>query len=76
MALSRSLDRFLTEMEYPATRDDLLREAARDGIGAEDYMLLQKLPEQNYGAAWQLRMKLTQRPLADATTPALALAHG
>lgn len=29
MALSRSLNRFLTEMEHPATHDDLLREAAR-----------------------------------------------
>lgn len=71
MSLSPSLEKFLTEMEYPATRDDLLREAARDGLGADDRALLQDLPEQNYDAAWHLRLKLTSRILSDALAPSL-----
>jgi len=72
MALPASLDRFLAEMEYPATRDDLLREATRDGLPAEDRALLQDLPEQNYGAAWHLRLKLASLSLSDTLTPSFA----
>jgi hypothetical protein len=72
MALPASLDRFLAEMEYPATRDDLLREATRDGLPAEDRALLQDLPEQNYGAAWHLRLKLGSLSLSDTLTPSFA----
>ena len=43
---SAALDRFLRGMEYPATRDDLLREAARDGLGSDDRAVLARLPEQ------------------------------
>lgn len=32
MSPSPALRRFLAEMEFPATKDDLLREAVRDGL--------------------------------------------
>lgn len=64
MSLS-SLDRFLATMEYPATRDDLLREAARDGLDADDTAALAALPENSYSAAWHIRYRLARRALAD-----------
>ncbi len=70
MPLSPSLDRFLRDMEYPATRDDLEREAVRDGLDVEDRLLLSGLPDQSYGAAWQVRYRLARRALADAFAPA------
>lgn len=73
MALSPALDRFLAEMEYPATRDDLLREAAHDGLAAEERAALAALPEQNYSAAWHIRARLARQAFADALTPASAL---
>ncbi|MFJ4254639.1 DUF2795 domain-containing protein [Microbacterium sp. NPDC090003] len=69
MTTSPALDRFLASMEYPATRDDLLREAARDGLGADDRALLAELPDQSYSAAWSIRYRLTRRSLSDAFTP-------
>ncbi|MEE6387233.1 MULTISPECIES: DUF2795 domain-containing protein [Microbacterium] len=74
MALSSTLDRFLADMEYPATRDDLLREAARDGLPAEDRAALRDLPEQSFSAAWLIRYRLARNALADALTPASRLA--
>lgn len=70
MHLSPALERFLAAMEYPATRDDLLREAARDGLPAEDRERLASLPEQSYSAAWYIRYRLARRALADALAPA------
>lgn len=66
MPLSPTLDRFLAEMEYPATRDDLVREAARDGLSADDRAALSDLPEQSYNAAWYIRARLARRALTDA----------
>jgi hypothetical protein len=72
MSLSPELDRFLATMEYPATTDDLLREARRDGLNAEDRALLADLPEQSYSAAWHIRYRLARRSLADAFASASA----
>lgn len=66
MPLSSTLDRFLSAMEYPATRDDLLREAARDGLDADDRAVLRELPEQSFSAAWHIRYRLARRRIADA----------
>lgn len=74
MPTSPSLDRFLRSMEYPATRDDLLREAARDGLPADDRAALAALPEQSYSAAWSIRYRLARRTLADALTPDAGMA--
>ncbi|AMG82645.1 MULTISPECIES: DUF2795 domain-containing protein [Microbacterium] len=74
MALSPTLDRFLAEMEYPATRDDLLREAAREGLPNHDRAALHDLPEQSFSAAWLIRYRLARNALADALTPASRLA--
>ena len=73
MPTSPSLDRFLRSMEYPATRDDLLREAARDGLGSDDRALLAALPEQSYSAAWSIRYRLARRTLTDALTPSAGM---
>lgn len=72
MPTSPALDRFLTAMEYPATREDLLREATRDGLSAADRAALAELPEQNYSAAWSIRYRLARRSLANATAPAVS----
>lgn len=69
MSTSPALDRFLAEMEYPATKDDLLREAARDGLSADDRALLAELPEQSYSAGWSIRFRLARRSMADAFAP-------
>ncbi|MFK4850174.1 hypothetical protein ACI3KT_00940 [Microbacterium sp. ZW T6_19] len=69
MLLSPMLDRFLAGMEYPALRDDLLREAAREGLCVEDRALLESLPEQSYSAAWHIRYRLGRAVLADAFEP-------
>ncbi len=72
MAISPTLDRFLAGMEYPATRDDLLREAARDGLPSNDLLTLSSLAEQSYGARWVIRRALAS---ADPVpTPAMAAA--
>lgn len=66
MTPSTALDRFLANMEYPATRDDLLREARREGVAPDDRDLLSTLPEQSFSAAWHIRYHLTRAALADA----------
>lgn len=66
MAISATLDRFLASMEYPATKDDLLREAARDGLSAADRAALEALPEQSFSARWHIRYHLAHRKVADA----------
>jgi len=60
MLTSHSLQRFLATMEYPATKDDLLREARRDGLSDNDMESLYSLPDHSYGAAWSVRASLTR----------------
>lgn len=75
MSPTSTLDRFLLGMEYPATRDDLLREAAREGLDAEDRAALSELPDQSYSAAWHIRYRLARNRVADlftTTAPAAA----
>jgi len=74
MHTSPALDRFLRGMEYPATRDDLLREAARDGLGPDDRAALAQLPEQSFSAAWHIRHRLTRRMLAEGLAPSASAA--
>ena len=50
MSLSPSIERFLTQMEYPATKDDLLREATRDGLSPDDVENLRALRDGGYSA--------------------------
>ena len=66
MTIPASLDAFLADMEYPATKDDLLREAAREGLSASDRALLGDLPDQSFGARWHIRYFLARATLADA----------
>jgi len=69
MTLSTALDAFLADMEYPATRDDLLRESARDNLDASDRAVLAALPDQSFSARWHIRYHLAHRALADAVAP-------
>lgn len=66
MTITPTLDAFLASMEYPATRDDLLREAARDGLPASDCAVLEALPDRSFGARWHIKYHLAQGTLADA----------
>ncbi|MEV7619736.1 DUF2795 domain-containing protein [Microbacterium sp. NPDC089321] len=58
MSLSTSLQRFLAGMEFPATRDDLVREAVRDGLDSDDIRMLMQLDHDSYDARWQVRLAL------------------
>ncbi|MFC7789417.1 DUF2795 domain-containing protein [Microbacterium sp. MAHUQ-60] len=49
------LEHFLAAMEYPATRDDLVREAVRDGLAFEDVRALRALPDGTYDARCRVR---------------------
>jgi hypothetical protein len=49
------LERFLTGMEYPATKDDLVREAFRDGLAPADIAVLRTLPDGGYDARRRVR---------------------
>lgn len=68
MRITPEMSRFLFDMEYPATKDDLLREAVRDGLDPADIALLDELPEQSYSAAWHIRYRLGTGALSDAVT--------
>ena len=68
---SPALRRFLTEMEFPATKDDLLREAVRDGLDSTDIAALEQLRDHSFSARWQVVGALRlARPSADALVPA------
>ena len=71
MSPSPALRRFLTEMEFPATKDDLLREAVRDGLDRDDIAALEQLRGPSYSARWQILTALRlARPAADALVAA------
>ncbi|MFJ4046292.1 DUF2795 domain-containing protein [Microbacterium sp. NPDC089987] len=71
MSPSAALRRFLTEMEFPATKDDLLREAIRDGLDRDDIAALEQLRGHSYSARWQILTSLhLARPSADALVAA------
>lgn len=50
MSPSSALERFLSQMKYPATRDDLLREATREGLADDDLASLRALDSGSYAA--------------------------
>jgi hypothetical protein len=56
------LERFLTAMEFPATRDDLVREASRDGLGLEVLTALRALPDSTYDARRRVLHALIASP--------------
>lgn len=58
MSPSTTLHRFLTGMEYPATKDDLIREATRDGLDADDLDALHALPQASYAACYHVLSSL------------------
>lgn len=66
---SSALQCFLAGMEYPATDDDLVREALRDGLDVADVDVLRALPHGSYAACRHVLMSLAsieQRELVAA----------
>ena len=67
---SAALQHFLSEMEYPATKDDLLREARREMLGPDEQWALQQLDPGGYSARREvicaLDMIAPPRPLVAA----------
>ncbi|BDZ40455.1 DUF2795 domain-containing protein [Microbacterium suwonense] len=57
-AITPMLNAFLLGMEYPATDDDLLREARRDGLGADELAMIGSLPPLTYDSAWEVERNL------------------
>ncbi|MDT0157579.1 DUF2795 domain-containing protein [Microbacterium sp. ARD32] len=55
------LDRFLAGMEYPATTDDLVREATRDGLSDEDLAVLDALPAARFDSSFDVRRTMAAR---------------
>lgn len=55
---SSGLEHFLTAMEFPATKDDLVREASRDGLDLEELAALRALPDNTYDARCRVRHAL------------------
>ncbi len=49
---------FLAGMEYPATKDDLMREAMRSRLEWSDLERLESLPDCSYQGAWQVGNEL------------------
>lgn len=74
MELSPQLESFLASMEYPATKDDLMRESARDGLSAQDRAVLATLPDIGFSARWQIRRQLA-RTEGTRAVPRFALAE-
>ena len=66
-----AIDRFLRDMEYPATKDDLLREAAREALAERDRQLIRSLPDRTYSAGWQVRRALAPRTIGVPREPVL-----
>jgi len=71
MSPSPALRRFLAELAFPATKDDLLREAGRDGLDRDDILALEHLGGHSYTARWQI---VTALRLAQPQAGALAAA--
>lgn len=62
MSPSHPLQQFLAGMEYPATKDDLIREAEREGLDADDVHGLRSLGEHCYSARRQVLSALRLLP--------------
>ncbi len=71
MHISDQLNAFLRDMEFPATKDDLLREAGRDGVTPEDRGALAALPDESFTTRWQIK-RLLARCADRPQSPALA----
>lgn len=54
----------LTRLEYPATRDDVMRLLRRDGADKRMAAWLESLPEGSYGGAWAICQALAEHPTA------------
>jgi hypothetical protein len=50
-------------MEFPATKDDLLREAARDGLDRDDVLALEQLDGYTFHARRQIIDALHAAPV-------------
>ena len=58
MMISTEMTEFLNSMEYPAHRDDLVREAARDGLQYSDRARLAELTPRSYHGKFDVLLEL------------------
>lgn len=65
MNLSPALNEFLSDMEYPATKDDLVREATREGLIAEEREVLASLPGRSFDSGWDVRLDLLESTVSN-----------
>ena len=58
--------KFLSGVEYPATKDDLVRQATEQGGDAYVRAAVKELPERQYGTVTEVSGALSQIELGDA----------
>lgn len=58
----------LIRLEYPATRDDVMRLLRRDGADRRMAAWLESLPEGSYGGAWAICQALAENPAAGGSS--------
>lgn len=55
----KTLDDFLQGLKYPASKEDILRQAQQTGLVPQLIQLLQRLDEQSYQTAAEVEQDLT-----------------
>ena len=63
MRVSRQMKHFLSNMEYPALPEDLIREALRAGFSDDDVLPLAMLDERSYGGGTEVSRSLVSGAL-------------
>jgi hypothetical protein len=58
MMISNEMTQFLNSMEYPAHRDDLVREAARDGLRSADRARIAEITARSYHGKFDVLLEL------------------
>lgn len=58
MMISTEMTEFLGSMEYPAHRDDLVREATRDGLPSADKARLVEMTARSYHGKFDVLLEL------------------
>ena len=58
MMISTEMTEFLNSMEYPAHRDDLVREATRNGLRSADKARLAEITARSYHGKFDVLLEL------------------
>lgn len=73
MTISTELTTLLRAMDYPAYKDDLLREAIREGINDSDLFRLAEMTPRSYNGRYDVVRELKWGRVWDRTTVRSAL---